>query len=470
MRNLYCALAALAVAGAPLAAQTPVRDTTVASGPTPVLSLDEAQTLARRNNPEYLRAANDRRVASAQLRTARSALIPNVDANVGGQYREGRQQLVNGVPFGAALDVVSSSYSISAQTLISPSTFITPKLQRANLEAVEADITNTGEQLRATIAQQYLTALQQEARAALADTLVLSTRAQFELARAREAVGAGTSLDTKRAEVAVGQQQVAAIQAHNLAEVEKLRLFEQMGVQQPPQVRLTTAFAITQPSFSLNDVLDMARRGNPTLASFRSRERVAALGYRNAQSQYMPTLGLYTQWGGFTQQFTSTSTLVEQGRLGVVQEQRSCQTQQAFYRDQLGLPNANLGCDQIVFTPAQEAQIRSSNRGFPFSFERQPWLLSAQLSLPLFNGFQREQRIQEAAASRADAQQIVRAQELRLTAGVTSAYLTLTAAVRTAAINEQNAATAREALNLAQERYRVGAANFVDVAQARAEF
>jgi outer membrane protein len=88
----------------------------------------------------------------------------------------------------------------------------------------------------------------------------------------------------------------------------------------------------------------------------------------------------------------------------------------------------------------------------------------------LFNGFQREQRVQEAAANRADAQYNIRAQQLRLTADVTSAYLTLTAARQTVALQEQNAATARDALSLAQERYRVGANTFLDVTQARAEY
>jgi outer membrane protein len=107
---------------------------------------------------------------------------------------------------------------------------------------------------------------------------------------------------------------------------------------------------------------------------------------------------------------------------------------------------------------------------FPFDFTRNPYNLSASLSLPLFNGFQREQRVQEAAANRADAQYNIRAQQLRLTADVTSAYLTLTAARQTVALQEQNAATARDALSLAQERYRVGANTFLDVTQARAEY
>ncbi|HKG92358.1 MAG TPA: TolC family protein [Gemmatimonadaceae bacterium] len=477
MRNLFSALTALSAAtaaAAPVAAQVPARDSALRSAQSPALPLDEAVAIARRNNPAFLQTSNDRRVARARLLSARSAFLPSVDASFGTQYQEGRAALVNGVPLGAASDVISSSYSISARAAYSVSTFIEPKLARASAEAVDADITTSAELLRAGVVQQYITVLQQQARAALQDTLLTNTRTQLELARAREAVGAGTSLDTKRAQVAVGQQEVAAIQAHNLVEVEKLRLFQQLGVAQPADVRLTTSFEVSEPGVTLQQLLDMARSANPTLESLRSRERVAQLGYRSARGEYTPTLSFYTQWGGYTQQFTNSNFLVEQAQQQNVAGRTAC-IEQAVFVDSIrslvpGFPGPTVGSCNTQFAPLTNAdisRIRSSNR---FDFQRQPWQLQAGLSFPIFNGFQREGRIQIASAQRADAQYLVRAQELALTQGVTAAYLTMTTAVRTAQINEQNAATAREALSLAQERYRVGAANFVDVAQARADF
>ena len=90
-------------------------------------------------------------------------------------------------------------------------------------------------------------------------------RAQLELARARESVGAGTSLDVKRAEVAVGQQEVALVRARNDAEIEMLRLFQVMGVDQPANVQLTTGFTIEDPKFTMAEVLQLARDRNPQL-------------------------------------------------------------------------------------------------------------------------------------------------------------------------------------------------------------
>ena len=77
-----------------------------------------------------------------------------------------------------------------------------------------------------------------------------------------------------------------------------------------------------------------------------------------------------------------------------------------------------------MFTDNDAAKLRSNNKQFPFNFQNSPRSISATLSLPLFDGFAREQRVQEAQAASDDARFNVRARELALTADVTAAYLT----------------------------------------------
>jgi len=460
MRPLLFSLAVLGL-GSAAAAQTPARDTAApASAPTPVLTLEEAISLARRNNPQHLQTLNNRDIAGAQLRSAYGAFLPGVDASFGAGFREGRQQLIGGQSFGANSDLISSTYDISAGAQYSLGTLIAPRLQRANVRAAEADITGSSEQLRTNIAQQYFTVLQQQARAALQDSLVTTTQIQLELARAREAVGSATPLDVRRAELAVGQQRVAALQARNQTEVEKLRLFQQMGVPQPADVRLTSEFKVTEPTFTAEELLELARRSNPTLNAFRAREAAAGMSYRSAQAQYTPTLRLQTFWGGFTNQYTDDGFVLNQA-LG---------RQQGICARDAQTPEQLAACENLVLSPAQAAAARNANRTFPFSFQRNPWQAQASISIPIFNGFNREQQVQEAAASRNDARYSVRQQELALTANVTAAYLNLQTAFQTVALQEQNSAAARDALTLAQERFRVGANTFLDVTQARSEY
>ena len=124
----------------------------------------------------------------------------------------------------------------------------------------------------------------------------------------------------------------------------------------------------------------------------------------------------------------------------------------------------------MAFTTADAAAIREGNSKFPFNFTKSPRSVTAVLSLPIFDGFAREQRVQEAMANRSDARYGVRAKELALTADVTAAYLTLSTAEKTVALQEQNAAKAKQELKLVQDRYRIGATTFVDLTEARATY
>lgn len=449
-----------------LAAQTTPQ---VAAEPRATLSLEEAVGLARRNNPSHLATINNRRGADAAVRAANGQLLPNADASFNAQRQQGGRQIFGGTSLGASSDVNQSSYQIGIGYRVNRATFITPRLERANRNAVEADITGSAEQLRGTVTQQYLSVLQAQDRAALQDTLLVTAQNQLVLAQARSLVGSGTALDVSRAEVAVGQQQVQVLQARNTIEIEKLRLFQQMGVVQPANVVLTTQFTKLDEPPALATLLASARESNPVVVALRSRGKVADLNVKRARSEYSPTLSVNTGISGYTYSFANPNFVVQQASAQTTAAQESCiRTEEV--RARLNLPNTLAACSQIIFTDAQASALRSDNRQFPFNFQNSPKSISATISLPLFDGFAREQRMQEAHAASDDARFSVRARELALTADVTAAYLTLTTAAQTAALQAQNAAKARLELKFTQDRYRNGSVNFVDVTDARGAY
>ena len=464
MRILSFAALAL-VSIAPLAR---AQNTTTGSTAGSVLTLDEAITLARRNNPVFLSQTTNRRTADAAVRSARGALLPSADASFGTRYQQGGQQVFNGLSFSNSSDAVQSSYGLTLNYRVNTATFVTPKAAVANREAVDADISGSSEQLRAAVTQQYLTVLQAQARAALQDTLVNTAESQLELAKAKLSVGMGTSLDIRRAEVALGQSQVALLTARNNVEVEKLRLFQQLGVPQPDNVQLTTDFPVNPPTFSIDSLLALARRQNPAILALRSRERAAALNIKVAKAAYTPTLNLSTGWGGNSYQYTNSDYLVEQARGGVMNQLAGCLAQDSI-RTRVGLASANCNT-RYVFTDAQAAAIRSNNSQFPFKFERSPLAFTASLSLPVFDNFNREERVQRASVEREAATYNVKAKDLAMTADVTQAYLTLKTSAQTVALQEQNATKAREELSYAEERYKVGASTFLDVVTSRGTY
>jgi outer membrane protein len=459
----FAALALISVA--PLA-RAQIATTSPAAGS--VLTLDEAINLARRNNPVFLSQTSNRRTADAAVRSARGAMLPSADASFGTRYQQGGQQVFNGLSFSNSSDAVQSSYGLNLNYRVNTATFVTPKAAVANREAVEADISGSSEQLRAAVTQQYLTVLQAQARAALQDTLVNTAESQLELAKAKLAVGMGTSLDIRRAEVALGQSQVALLTARNNVEVEKLRLFQQLGVPQPEGVQLTTDFPVNPPTFSIDSLLDLARRQNPAILALRSRERAAALNIKVAKAAYTPTLNLSTGWGGNSYQYTNSDYLVDQARGSVMGQLANCLAQDSI-RTRVGLSSSNCN-SRYVFTEAQAAAIRSSNDQFPFKFERSPLAFTASLSLPVFDNFNREERVQRASVERDAAAYNVKAKDLAMTADVTQAYLTLKTAAQTVALQTQNSTKAREELSYAEERYKVGASTFLDVVTSRGTY
>jgi outer membrane protein len=113
--------------------------------------------------------------------------------------------------------------------------------------------------------------------------------------------------------------------------------------------------------------------------------------------------------------------------------------------------------------------VLEANSAWPFNFTRSRHGVGREaVSLPIFNGFTREAQVQTAAAAAEDAKHQRREEELNRRATVATAYLALQTAYRAVAIEERNVAAAAEKLELARERYRLGAGSILELTQAQA--
>ncbi len=451
----------------PLVAIALVAQTAQAQAPA-TLTLDEAISLARRNNPQFQQTVNARRSADAGVRGAYASLLPSVNANLSGRYQKTGQQFIQGVALSNSSDVMQSSYGIGVNYTLNSDVLTAPKVFSATRDAAEADVTGAVEALRGGVTNFYLLVLQGQATAALQDTLMQTTRGQLDLAKARQAVGAGTILDVRRAEVALGQSEVATLQAHNSARVQMLRLFQQLGVPRPDSVVLSTRFVVTPVSFNVDSLKELARSANPGLVALRSRERAAGVNVRASQGRYLPTLSLSTGWGGNSSKLADQSVAIASAQANVEGRREGCFSEDSL-RASAGM--GRLNCSGLpTWSPQLEAQAIAANNRFPFEFTPAPRSFSAFISLPIFDNYQREQRLQEAIYSRENAKFNVRGRELQLQADVVEAYLNLQTALRTTQLRDVNAQRAREELSFAEERYRVGAATFLDVTTSRGTF
>ena len=432
------------------------------------LTLDEAINTARQNNPALQQTKELVRNSEASVRTTYAALLPSANASVGAAYTQAGTQIVQGVQLPAGSDSYNGSYRLNFGYNISAAAAFAPRAARANRNASEANVTSSVESLRANVTTQYIQALEQQATAVLDDSLIVGAQGQLDLANAKMRVGAGTILDVRNGEVALGQAEVAALQAHNQARIEKLKLFELMGVAPDTSVQLTTAFTVAaNPPGSLDSLLTLAHRVNPDLAAKKSTEYASEMQVHSAQTQYLPTLSVSTGFGG-----TSFGTPTNSDNLVAAAAAQN----QAIYSNCLVTDSIRVGsglaarnnCTLNQLSAAQIQTIRNSND--PFAFRRTPFQLSAGISLPLFNNYQREASLEQARVARDNAVYDVKARELALNDAVTTAYLNLLTAEKTAELQETTARQAQEALSFAEESYRVGSQTFLQVTTARGQY
>lgn len=440
------------------------------------LSLADAITIARDHNPAYRQVLNDRGPAAWGVRGAYSSLfVPSVSASGGMSYTGPGEQTFLSSSFSQSVSTVSSFYDISLSWQLSGSTLSQPGLRKAQQHATDADIDGAGRALENGVTQQYLNVLQARENAGVAGKQLERNDEFLKLAQARYAVGQATLIDVRQAQVARGQAEVGLLRARTQVNVEKLRLFEQLGVSAPVDVQtvqLTDSFAVQTPHWQLAELLALAEDQNPSLKALRARERAAAWGSRAATSTYGPSVSVSAGWSGFTQQFTDVDPLIVSGQAAAAGQQAVCLSNDSV---RVGAGLAALGCSQYVWGSANEQALRDRNSVFPFQFTRQPFQARLSISLPLFTNFSRELQVSEARAQHQDVQESVRARGLAVQTEVSQGFLTLQTAYAAVAIQDTNRAAATEQLQLATERYRVGSGTFFElldaqVASLRAEY
>ena len=436
---------------------------------TTALTLEQAVALAIKNNPDYQQVVDQLSPAAARVRSAYGAFVPTAGVSLSGGYQGQGGITVSGVPgITTGSDLIQSSYGIGLNYSLSGATFINPGLQSAALRAAESDISAASATLRANVTDSYLLVLVDEANAALQDSLIVSNQVQVDLARAKMSAGSNTQLDVSKALVGLGNQRIAAIRAHNTVQVDRLSLFQILGVPQPSKVRLTTRLTVTAPTFTLDSVLALARRSNPALQSLESREVAAGKNVSSAKSSFFPTLSANAGWGGYANEYVNKNFPVAAATSQYNSQYAACKTTDSI-RTGAGLAFSN-NCAAFYGTTVDTAGIQKKNNAVPWSFTTAPFQANVTLSLTLLDGLSRATTLETAQAQHNDSRYRVRAQELRLTQEVTSAYLTLEAALEAEQLSRANMEQASLALKLAQEKYRVGSATALELSTQRDDY
>ena len=456
------AVAAVASLAAPQAA--------FAQQPAPAeISIEQAIRLARENNPRYLQTTNDVGVARSSVRAAYGSLIPSLSASNSYGYTASGEARFGTVEFGRQPESYSSSYSVNMGLSLSGSTLLQPAVQKAQQRATERRVEGAGASLDAQVSQQYLSVLQARELVQQAEQEVARTAEHVRLAEARLEVGAGTPLDVQRAQVQHGQAEVSLVQARNNADIAAITLGQLVGTPLDPAIELTSTFSIFDPEWSPAELIEIALGRNPSLLAAEANASAAGTSVRAARTAYLPSLNFNVGVNGSVYQAGNVNALVSQQVAGLGQQYSNCQTNNDLMQ-LIGRPTANCA----IFNPSDPAvvagirgELEAQNSGWPFDYRRQPLSASVSVSIPIFQGFSRQLQVDQAKATASDARQMVREENLRLRQEVAAAVRNLEAAYETALLQERVVENATEELRLAQERFRFGAANSIEVTDAQ---
>ncbi|MCI0436310.1 MAG: TolC family protein [Gemmatimonadetes bacterium] len=437
------------------------------------LTLEEAIDLARRNNPTYRMTVNNEADADWGVREAYAAFVPSFSVGNSFSYQAtGTPRLGNlsaaDFGLGATPAVYGSDYRLNANLQISGATFFNAARSKANQRAVEAQIAAAGFDLATTVTRQYLAVLRARDNVTISRSALDAADEALKIAQARQQSGAATRLDLSQAQVDRGRAEVAQLQAENAYDTERVRLMQQMGIALETDVELTSTFDVFEPQWSVEELTATALETHPQLVAAKKSESAAAAAAKAEWSQYLPSISLFGQWSGYVRKVGDPGYVVDQARNSAENRVSNCQFFNSIANGINGpLPGYPQDCTKFTFTPQMEASALAANSLYPFNYTSSPAYFSLSISLPIVDGFTRERRVQTARMAADDAKHTRRAQELTLRTDVTTNLLALRTAYRTVALEEQNAETAGLSLELARERYRLGAGSILELTQAQ---
>ena len=377
---------------------TPALAAAQASDSARTVTLREAVRLSLENAPAMVAAEGALDVAEAGRLQARGTLLPSVTAN--GVFSNSSNERFDQ----ATGRLVSQNYSAQ---LTGGYDVFTGGRRIAQLRGAGADVDAAQADVRAQRFATVLATTQAFYAAAAADDIVRAAaqrleraRQQMEFARTRLEIGTATQSDALRAELEVGNAEIALIDATTSLRNATLQLGRRIG--EDAAVRAAPAALPSQapPLPALAELVERALRTSPevlaveaTLAS-RSADRLEAyLGYT-------PTVRLTGGYDWFAADFPP--------------DQRS-------------------------------------------------WNMRLTASLPVFNGFIREAAVQRAIAARRTAEAQARDAALAVRAAVEAAASAVSAAQRRVEIADRAIELAREDLRVQEERYQIGAATILDL-------
>ena len=363
-----------------------------------VLTLEQAVQMSLSADPRVVAAESGISDARAGLRQANGAFLPTL--NVSSTYGNSSNERLDPNSGNRVSESYTANTQLGYELYSGGRRTAERRSARAQVDAAEAGLRS--ERYTAVLAttEAFYAAAAAEEVLVAAGAREQRAQQQLAFARTRLEVGTATRSDVLRAEIEVGNAQVAVIDARTAVATSRLELGRRVGIDRPVRPA-TTALPSAAPALPSPERLGaLAEQESPVVIAAQADLRARQAATRAAYSSYVPSL------------------------------------------------RATAGYDWFSFE-------------FPPS--ERSWSLRLTASLPVFNGFQRESTVTRARAAQRTAESFARDAAVAARTEAAVAAEEVRAAGERAAIATRAVDLAREDLEVQQERYQLGATTILEL-------
>ncbi|HEY7530651.1 MAG TPA: TolC family protein [Gemmatimonadota bacterium] len=378
------------------------------------LTIGEAVGIGIEENPA-IRAARFRRAATgAGLLEAWGNFLPelNLDAFL---QKSGRGEfVVGGVAFQSPESYTTYyQFVLSHRLFDAGRDFLRLGAARAERRAADAQVDEDRLRTAAAVRRRYVEALTAQSLGEQAGREILARRRRLDLAQARFDLGEVTRSDVLQARIAVSQAEVELARQREEAGRAKLELLREMGVHaDADSIELVARLEPFEPELDADALVRASLATHPALRRLRGETDVRRSEHGIAKTAYLPTLQAGITWSSTADDTT-----------------------------------------EFLFSDFNDRSV-----------------YSLSLTWELFGGFTRHAGTSRAKAEVRASEEAVRAAELEVEAAVRAAVLAVETAYARRLAQAEEVELAREQLDLAQERYRIGSLSFPDLTDAQVTF
>jgi outer membrane protein len=373
---------------------------------TQTLTLEEAEKLALQNHPEVAAAQDVAAAASARVREARAAYYPTANGSATGVKAENNSRIAAG-----ALNnpIIFSRFAegIGLSQLVTDFGRTHELVKSSNLHAraEEEKVTTARADVLLRVDQAYYAVLKTQAVLQVAQETVKDRQLVSDQITELQKNKLKSGLDVSFANVDLAQAKLLLVQAHNDVQASYAELEAALGYDDLRTFKLAEGPPAVAPPGDLSDLIQQALRNRPELISQRL-DVDSAHSYATAQRDlWFPTISAA-------------------GAAGLV--------------------------------PYRVSQLppRYAAAGF-------------DLNIPIFNGHLFGALRAEANAEARAQEQYLRAEQNSVVRDVQKAWLNANAGYQRVALTDQLFAQAKKALDLAEERYKLGLSSIIELSQAQ---